>query len=134
MTSQLAFQFILFFLFEGNSYDSPPSLFGERLLLIQVQHKTMVGDMRDCGKTNFCTALFQMCNSQVFCFCVMAKLRHFCNVSTRNMLKNYIANKIKWDHSSIFGWKYPWVVLLRTTSRNEKGTKNIQIIFLGPLL
>ncbi len=30
--------------------------------------------------------------------------------------------------------KYPQVVPLRTISRNEKGTKNSQIIFLGPLL
>jgi hypothetical protein len=69
-----------------------------------------------------------------FIFYVMAKFKHFWNVSTRNMLKNDIANKVKWDHSSIFGWKYPWVVLLGTTSRNEKGTKNNQIIFMGPLL
>jgi hypothetical protein len=32
------------------------------------------------------------------------------------------------------GWKYPWVVTLGTTLRNEKGTKKIQIIFMGLLL
>jgi hypothetical protein len=53
----------------------------------------------------------------------MAKLKHFQNVSIRNMLKNDIANKVKWDHSSIFGWKYPWVVLLRTPSRMKKEQK-----------
>jgi hypothetical protein len=32
------------------------------------------------------------------------------------------------------GWKYTWVVPLGTTLRNEKGTKNDQIIFLGAFI
>jgi hypothetical protein len=67
----------VFSLFERNSYNSPPSLFGEWLLLTQVQHKTTVGDMRDCGKANFCTTLFHMCSSQVFCFLCDGKIEAF---------------------------------------------------------
>jgi hypothetical protein len=40
-------------------------------------------------------------------------------------------------HAKLFyiaRWKYPWVVPLGITSRNEKKTKNTQIIFLGLLL
>jgi hypothetical protein len=59
-----------------------------------------------------------------------------CKMLKRNMrfdkskgaLKQKKMWKIKGKH---FGWKYPWVVPLGTTSRNEKGTKNNQIIFLG---
>ncbi len=36
--------------------------------------------------------------------------------------------EVKWK------WKYPWVVPLRTTSKNKKRTKNSQIIFLGTSL
>jgi hypothetical protein len=37
------------------------------------------------------------------------------------------------NFTSCVGWKYPWVVPLGTTSRNEKGTKNNKIIFMGLL-